>query len=857
MLITLFQWLDSHPASYWAGAAVPTLLLLAWAAAAARREIAGRPARPERPAFTALLLLVVLLAWRWPFLFSATEYNPDESQFIAGGITLTHDPVFWRAVDGTSAGPLNFYVLLPLHWLGLPVGYFSARLTGLLLVWGALLACYAALRTGFGAAAARLGVLPAVLFFCLVHEWDFIYYSSEHLPVALTALAAWLIFEGRVPGSRRLALLAAGCLTAGLLAWAKLQAGPLGLTLVAGAAWCAWEPAAGRGRRLALLLGAAALPSGLILILVTGTGQFSRFYHAYVLQNFFYAGSAHSGQTLLMMLRAASATYLLPVLVLGCGTMIAAAGAQLIRRGRRPDLPFLLGGVLTAVAVASVLLPHRGFLHYTLLLVVPAVLWGGAALGGLWTELPAGRFRPALALFALILGAVLPLTVRVLGPGPEMFGRFAADWRQPRSPEGNLLQAWARPGDRLAVWGWSPRLYVETGLPQATNVGYSYWSIVPSDLLDYNRALFLADLERTTPAFFADAVGPEAYYFQQRATEAHESFPALRDHVRRHYVQLADLGHVRLYARRDRLPEIRAHWAELPRLLAAGRPLTPVLPPAEPFPAGRLPERFIGGQSVRMMLPPADVGWPLRGDERAVVFDYGYDPAAYAQPAGNGTEFIVELAVPGRAPQVMWQQLLDPAHQPAQRGRQQARVLLPPLAPGARLTLRTTPGPLNDNAWDWGYAGPVRFVRRPGYLQEQFPGFNRLPAAAEGRAIAPAELEGAGVLMLHAPGLLTYKLHGAEQQVSFAYGFASGAYTNGGRTDGATFTVELVRGAAAPRIIYARRLQPLATAADRGRQLAEVPLPGDRQAGDRLLLRISPGASDAWDWTYVADLFLF
>lgn len=858
MLKTLFLWLDQNPVSYWVAVIVPTLLLLGWAVAAAWREIHGRPPWREYRRIAALVLLAVLLAWRWPFLFSAVEYNPDESQFIAGAITLTHDPVFWRAVDGTTSGPLNFYILLPLHWLGLPLDYFSARLTGLLLTWITLLACHGAFRIRHGPAVARLGVLPATVFFCLVHEWDFVHFSSELLPMALTAIAADLILRGATASRWQLAFLSAGGFTAGLLPWAKLQAAPLGLVLALWAVWSALgaQPPTRPLRRLAALVAATGLPSLLILLLVTGTGQLSTFYHTYILQNLFYATSAHSESALQGLIAGAGVTHLLPALLLTCATLIVSALLLLGRRLLRPDGPFVFGCLLTATAIFSVLLPQRAFLHYTLLLIAPLMLWSGTALGLLWQELPARNHRRILVCFMLVAGAAVPLTLRCLTPGPEMFGRFGEDWRQPRSAESNIVHAFARPGDRLAVWGWSPRLYVETALPQATNAGYSYWCIIPSVQLDYHRTRFLADMERTAPAFFVDAVGSNAFYFKRRTTEAHESFPALRDHVRRHYVQVIDLGHARVYFRRDRLAEIRQRWAELPRLIAAGRTNAPAPLTPERFPPGKYPEKNIHGQSVHLMLPPARVSWPLRGDERRLVFDYGYDPAAATQPTGNGTEFIVELTVPGRSPQMLFRQLLDPAHRPAQRGRQRARVLLPPFPPGAQLTLRTTPGPFDDNAWDWAYAGRVQFQRSPNFLYQQFPRFNRLPVAVEGGSISRTEVEGTAVLMLHAPGTFTHVLHGAEQQVSFAYGFARGAHANGGRTDGAIYTLELQRGAEPAQTIFARHLQPLERASDRGRQHATVQLPPDLREGDRLVLRIAPGASESWDWTYVSDFIL-
>ena len=96
------------------------MLLLAWSAWLFHtQEITSRA--KHRAVVSALLVFAVLLAWRWPFLLSADEYNPDESQLIAGALTLPLDPVPWRGVDGFTSGPLNFYPLLIPHLVGLPL----------------------------------------------------------------------------------------------------------------------------------------------------------------------------------------------------------------------------------------------------------------------------------------------------------------------------------------------------------------------------------------------------------------------------------------------------------------------------------------------------------------------------------------------------------------------------------------------------------------------------------------------------------------------------------------------------------------------------------------------------------------
>ena len=207
MLKMLFTWLDAHHGAYWAIALGPTLLLGGWILSAGKQEARG-PVTP-RPLLIwldAIILFLFLFAWRWPFLLVANEFNPDESQLIAGAITLSHDPIFWRSVDGTTSGPLNFYVLLPLHWLGLPLDYFTARLTGLLLIGGALFACHRALANAFGRAPAWLSILPATAFFATVTHTDLIHFSTEHLPLFLMGLCFWLLTQrptgGRYHGHR-------------------------------------------------------------------------------------------------------------------------------------------------------------------------------------------------------------------------------------------------------------------------------------------------------------------------------------------------------------------------------------------------------------------------------------------------------------------------------------------------------------------------------------------------------------------------------------------------------------------------------------------------------------------------------
>ncbi len=276
--------------------------------------------------------------------------------------------------------------------------------------------------------------------------------------------------------------------------------------------------------------------------------------------------------------------------------------------------------------------------------------------------------------------------------------------------------------------------------------------------------------------------------------------------------------------------------------------------------ANALPERstppFKQHNVVRYVHAPSEIVWALTGEERELDFHYGLDPRAYEEGTTNGVEFIVEVRGPGGGVKRAFSQLLRPKSVEADRGQHIAHVLLPVYAPGSKLALRTDPGEYGDNAWDWAYVTRI-YLRQGRFAPEQFPGFSRVPDAAEDEHADVLDLDGRKVLLLHVPGFTRFNLTGAERQLAFDFGFLPGAYTSGGHTQGADFVVELASAGQPPREIFRRSLQPAAREGDRGAQAATVPLPPVRP-GDVLTVRTLPvpGGSPSWGWTYISHLVI-
>jgi len=112
--------------------------------------------------------------------------------------------------------------------------------------------------------------------------------------------------------------------------------------------------------------------------------------------------------------------------------------------------------------------------------------------------------------------------------------------------------------------------------------------------------------------------------------------------------------------------------------------------------------------------------------------------------------------------------------------------------------------------------------------------------------------DGGTVWLLHARSELQLELPPGASGLSVRYGLARGSYAGNGRTDGATFSVSLLRPDGRRELLWTRRLDPRAEPGDRGMHLESLTFAPN--AGTRLVLETDPGSDGAWDWTLWSDL---
>lgn len=134
--------------------------------------------------------------------------------------------------------------------------------------------------------------------------------------------------------------------------------------------------------------------------------------------------------------------------------------------------------------------------------------------------------------------------------------------------------------------------------------------------------------------------------------------------------------------------------------------------------------------------------------------------------------------------------------------------------------------------------------------QQLFHMFKTYPIAYEAHTgVSEQSVEGKDLAILHAPSKLTFELpsEGVSELIG-EFGFLPNAYQNGGKTNGAEFSIVWQDGSQQVELLK-RYLDPFGRVEDRGLQPFKLKLNGLK--GGHLYFRIGTGPynDNGWDWT--------
>jgi hypothetical protein len=536
----------SEPLGYYSVAAAALLLFLA---------LALVPPSPRGRFFEWAFLaasVVALFANRWPAFRWPRSIAPDEGQWVACALKAVVDFAPWRGFDATTVGPLTCDVLTVPVIFGAPITFFSTRVIGACLMAGSMCALYYTVKWTYGERIGRLAIVPPVALLSLTKHEDFIHYSSEHLSIFLTSVAlAGSAFIASNAGSRRKRMVA--CVIAGLClgsaGFAKLQALPIAavalVCLLAGIFLSARaEKRATRVELAVLLLSLCAVPIAIFTSLWL-TAEVNDAVIAYLKMAAIYPASGKPvGLPFFFSEVKEYAAFLL------CSLAVVLFGAATLgRKINYSPLPGWASATSILLLLASffaIYKPYRSYPHYLLFSIVPVSFWVANVLGLLRS---AGRWEK-WGTPASIVYIVLFVSMIAWGALPGQFAKIKmalAVKPGQMSAQAAAIARYANRGDWVAVWGWAPDFYVQTGTIMAPREPQTERQIQQSPYRDYFRERYLSDLRRHPPRVFVDAVAPGAFGYDNPEAHGLKSFPELDSLIQDGYVLKENVSGVRIF----------------------------------------------------------------------------------------------------------------------------------------------------------------------------------------------------------------------------------------------------------------------------------------------------------------------
>ncbi len=556
-------------------------------------------------------LLVVFM--RLPSLLYNQELNPDESQTLAQTITLAQDPVYGRSVDGTTLGPINNYAILLLHTVGFPIDYTAARLTGLLLILLSLLFFYRGLRQFTTPVVSRITFLSAVLFFSFATHTDFLHYSSELTSLVILAVCFYgIVRQLRSHSTSWLALLSLG-VVAGWTPYCKLQTLPIvGVMLLTLTAYLFVTHQQRAFRPILILSFGFLLPSIFVFSLAFWFNVDIYFINYYFIGNLVTYSQIYAHVPLvsqgffskLIRFPAFLARHSDFLIFIAFNCFLAVTGTLLLwarlrnkgQEAKDKTQPWVMALVLVNVSATlwCVITPGTEFGHHLLLLVFPFGWLMGTGLQLILDYFPSSRVYTRLAAIACaILVIDVLLTDNILLPYGSHLARRASNraqtdtdhqlatnphaWLSVRnpclfafpdkthmvlSPVSRVINQYAIPSDKIAIWGWNCRPYVETQLASGVSEVHTQRSVTPNPMREQYVSRYARELRDNQPVLFLDAVG-NASLLLREPKQRHEHFASVDSIIRHDYALVTTVEDVRVYVRRDRLSS-RTHLAAQP-----------------------------------------------------------------------------------------------------------------------------------------------------------------------------------------------------------------------------------------------------------------------------------------------------
>jgi hypothetical protein len=505
--------------------------------------------------FFLLIGSVFLFLGRLPVILHNKGINQDESQMLTQALTLRQDPILFQSVDTTTGGPLSSYLLSFFNLIGFQLDYSTAHLAAILLIILCFIFLYKTCQNLFDTQAARLAIIPFVLFEIFTQEPDFVHFASELVPLLLLILM--LYFSSK---TSKTSLFIVGFLGA-MCIFGKLQALPM--IAVLGLASPFHSLSRWRGRdspsfyNLIIKIIGGITGIILLLLLFSTWGVLQDVIDYYFIRNF----TAHTATRSLMDGILAFPTFIFKNIDFFI-FVIASLSVVLINRSFRNWQLWLY----LFVSIFSVIRTGSDYLHYLHFLIPPLVLLAAYSNTKNLSLHPSPNGEWGLVI-KIILSSICFFFLSTFGYKTLKNQPTNAYPTQPliQSNVSKEIQKYSsqkqNPANRrtvlithhsslkLVVWGWNLDYHIETQMPQGTRENHIPYVVLPHKMQVQERQRYLEDLKKNRPIIFVDAVGKNSHWFNDKSLYRHENFIEIKDFIENNYKLVNFVDDVRIYQR--------------------------------------------------------------------------------------------------------------------------------------------------------------------------------------------------------------------------------------------------------------------------------------------------------------------
>ena len=126
------------------------------------------------------------------------------------------------------------------------------------------------------------------------------------------------------------------------------------------------------------------------------------------------------------------------------------------------------------------------------------------------------------------------------------------------SAEAIVMKKYSSPDEKLAIWGWTNKYYVETGLTQGTKGSNSFYEAGYALKGNYTGIEnYISELENNKPVIFLDASLPHFLGFKNQTGLSHENFPSLNNYINQNYQLVAEINQKKIYVLNQRMEKLK------------------------------------------------------------------------------------------------------------------------------------------------------------------------------------------------------------------------------------------------------------------------------------------------------------